>query len=101
MFDIVYERCVLNGFIKKMFSIDINKSKLLIRNAEVIAVSGAKTVKVAFFDTVLHKVGKYVKIKRVLTCHDDTLVCKIGDKVDVYSCRPISSKKSHFVKLTV
>lgn len=80
---------------------DCTKEKLRISGAKVISVSGKETVKVVFFDTVLHKVGKYIKLKRTLICHDQSSLSKIGDIVDVYVCRPLSKIKSHFIKPVV
>ena len=40
------------------------------------------------------KYGKYVTRLSRLQVHDEENICRVGDKVEVVSCRPISKNKS-------
>ncbi len=54
-----------------------------------------KTRKVSIHRLVRHaKYGKYVRRRTVLQVHDEHNVSKIGDRVEVAECRPISKTKS-------
>lgn len=57
-----------------------------------------KTRKVAINFSVKHpKYGKYIKKKTVLHVHDETNQSKVGDRVEIAECRPISKTKSWIV----
>jgi small subunit ribosomal protein S17 len=43
---------------------------------------------------VKHSIGKYVKRRSRLYVHDENNQSKIGDSVNVVSCRPMSKKKA-------
>ena len=54
-----------------------------------------KTRKVVFEYLARHaKYNKYVKRQTVLHVHDEKNECRIGDHVEVMSCRPISKSKT-------
>jgi len=54
-----------------------------------------KTRKVAIEFLVKHsKYGKYMRRRTVLQVHDEQNVSKMGDRVEVAECRPISKTKS-------
>jgi small subunit ribosomal protein S17 len=57
-----------------------------------------KTRKVAIHYTVRHpKYGKYIRRRTLLHVHDEDNVSKIGDRVEVAECRPVSKTKSWVV----
>lgn len=54
-----------------------------------------KTRKVAIRYSVRHpKYGKYLRRRTILQVHDEDNVSKVGDRVEVAECRPISKTKS-------
>ena len=54
-----------------------------------------KTRKVAIKFSVKHpKYGKYMRRRTVLHVHDEKNVSKVGDRVEIAECRPISKTKS-------
>ena len=54
-----------------------------------------KTRKVSIAFMVKHpKYGKYIRRRTVLHVHDENNVSKVGDKVEIAECRPISKTKS-------
>lgn len=54
-----------------------------------------KTRKVAIHFSVRHpKYGKYVRRRTVLHVHDQENLSKVGDRVEIAECRPISRTKS-------
>lgn len=54
-----------------------------------------KTRKVAIRYSVRHpKYGKYIRRRTVLQVHDQDNVSKVGDRVEIAECRPISKTKS-------
>ena len=55
----------------------------------------SKTRKVVFEYLARHaKYNKYVKRQTVLHVHDEKNECRVGDQVEVMSCRPISKSKT-------
>jgi small subunit ribosomal protein S17 len=55
----------------------------------------SKTRKVAINYLVKHpKYGKYIRRRTVLHVHDEENVSKVGDRVEVAECRPISKTKN-------
>jgi len=46
----------------------------------------------------LSKYKKYVNISKKYKAHDAGNTCKIGDKVEIEECRPISKDKKFIVK---
>lgn len=62
---------------------------------KVIKKSGDKTAKVAVRTLKRHPLyGKVFKVTKVYQIHDKNNVAKVGDVVEVQSCRPISKTKS-------
>ncbi len=54
-----------------------------------------KTIKVRINRLVRHpKYGKQLKRKTVLHAHDEKNEAKVGDRVEIVECRPISKTKS-------
>jgi small subunit ribosomal protein S17 len=54
-----------------------------------------KTRKVAIRYSVRHpKYGKYIRRRTRLQVHDEENVSRVGDRVEVAECRPISKTKS-------
>jgi small subunit ribosomal protein S17 len=54
-----------------------------------------KTIKVAIDRLVRHpKYGKYLRRTSVLHVHDERNQAKVGDRVEIAECRPISKTKS-------
>lgn len=54
-----------------------------------------RTRKVAINYSVKHpKYGKYIRRRTVLHVHDETNQSRLGDRVEVAECRPISKTKS-------
>jgi len=54
-----------------------------------------KTVSVAIERLIKHPVyGKYIRRTSKVLAHDATNECRIGDRVSISECRPISKTKS-------
>ncbi len=54
-----------------------------------------KTRKVAIHYSVRHpKYGKYIRRRTLLQVHDENNVSRVGDRVEVAECRPVSKTKS-------
>jgi len=54
-----------------------------------------KTIRVEMVRRFLHPVyKKYVTRKKVLMAHDERNECRIGDRVQIVECRPLSRHKS-------
>ncbi len=54
-----------------------------------------KTVSVAIERTIKHPVyGKYIRRTSKVMAHDESNKCKLGDRVTISECRPISKNKS-------
>lgn len=54
-----------------------------------------KTIKVRINRLIRHpKYGKQLKRKTVLHAHDEKNEAKVGDRVEIVECRPISKTKS-------
>lgn len=61
----------------------------------VVSDKRDKTRKVAVeFLQKVPKYGKYVRRRRVFQIHDAANVSRLGDKVEIAPCRPISKTKS-------
>ena len=57
-----------------------------------------KTITVLVERRVKHPIyGKYLRRTTKLVAHDEDNACRIGDKVAVSQCRPISKRKSWMV----
>ena len=67
----------------------------IMRAGVVDSVSGAKTVRVIIETLVKHPFyGKYVRRRTRLLAHDEQEQARVGDRVEVAQCRPISKRKS-------
>ena len=70
--------------------------KLKTLTAQVISLSGDKSVKVSIDYKVKHpKYGKYIRKRTKFGVHDERNECGVGDLVEIAQCRPISKSKSH------
>ena len=64
------------------------------RTGTVVSDKGQKTIRVRFDYTVKHpKYGKYYRRSTTLHAHDEQGEARMGDLVEVMSCRPISKLK--------
>ena len=64
------------------------------RTGTVVSDKGQKTIRVRFDYTVKHsKYGKYYRRSTTLHTHDEQNEARMGDLVEVASCRPISKLK--------
>lgn len=65
-----------------------------VRVGEVISNSMDKTVVVKIVKKMMHPVfKKYIKKTKKLYAEDTENRCKVGDKVEVIECRPVSKTK--------
>jgi small subunit ribosomal protein S17 len=54
-----------------------------------------KSCKVEIQFTVKHvKYGKYIRRRTVIQAHDEQNLAKLGDRVEIAECRPLSKTKS-------
>ena len=61
----------------------------------VVSDKQDKTVVVSVERQVMHPVyKKFVKKSKKFAAHDENNQCKVGDKVSIEECRPISKHKS-------
>lgn len=64
------------------------------RTGTVVSDKGEKTIRVRFDYTVKHsKYRKYFRRSTMLHAHDEQNEARMGDLVEVMSCRPISKLK--------
>lgn len=75
---------------------DLNISERTPRRVGIVESDARdKTRKVAIRYSVKHpKYGKYLRRRTVLQVHDEKNVSKVGDRVEIAECRPISKTKS-------
>ncbi len=60
----------------------------------VVSDKGDKTIKVVTVYTQKHpKYGKYMRRRTTMHAHDEKNEAKIGDRVEVMECRPVSRTK--------
>lgn len=60
----------------------------------VVSDKMKKTVVVSVNRFIKHpKYGKYFKVSKKYKAHDENNECKIGDKVAIIECKPISKDK--------
>lgn len=72
---------------------DKAKSRTLV--GEVISDKMQKTITVLVERTVKHPLyKKYVKRSTKLHAHDENNECRVGDRVSIEQCRPLSKTKS-------
>lgn len=69
-----------------------------ILEGEVVSDKMDKTVTVLVQRRYMHPVyKKYIRKSDKFAAHDETNRCKVGDKVQIIECRPISKRKSWLV----
>ena len=75
---------------------DIKISDTAPRRVGIVASDARdKTRKVVIQFSVKHpKYGKYIRRRTVLQVHDEGNESKVGDRVEIAECRPISKTKS-------
>ncbi len=57
-----------------------------------------KTITVLVDRRVMHPLyKKFIRLSKKYAAHDEENVCKIGDKVRIEECRPISKRKTWMV----
>ncbi|XP_057818826.1 small ribosomal subunit protein uS17c [Cryptomeria japonica] len=62
---------------------------------EVVCATNDKTVRVKVFRLAVHpKYKKRIKVKKHFQAHDPDNTFKVGDKVQLQNCRPISKTKA-------
>ncbi len=60
----------------------------------VVSDRGEKTVVVRVERLFMHPlIKKVVRRSKKFAAHDETNICKVGDKVSIRECRPISKRK--------
>jgi small subunit ribosomal protein S17 len=70
------------------------KSNKRILQGKVESNRANKTIVVSISSQVAHPIyKKYYKKTKTVLAHDETNDCKIGDKVKVRECRPLSALK--------
>ncbi len=61
---------------------------------EVVSTKMSKTIVVEVFRTIKHaRYGKYLKRVNKFVAHDEKGTAKLGDKVRIRECRPLSRTK--------
>ena len=69
--------------------------KIRTQLGRVVSDKMDKSVVVAIERMVKHPIyGKFIKRTTKLHAHDENNECRIGDKVEVRECRPLSKTKS-------
>ena len=64
------------------------------RSGTVVSDRMPKTIVVSVERTVMHpKYRKYLKRRTRVKAHDETNQCRIGDRVIIVECRPLSRDK--------
>jgi len=72
----------------------VNVSNKKERIGEVVSTKSAKTLVVQTSTRVPHaRFGKIVKVNRRFHAHDECGVAKLGDRVRIQECRPLSALK--------
>ena len=70
------------------------KTKGITKVGIVVSDAMDKTVVIRVESLVMHKLyHRFVRSARKFTAHDETNVCKVGDKVQIMECRPLSRSK--------
>jgi small subunit ribosomal protein S17 len=60
----------------------------------VVSAAMDKTVVVKVENLVMHKLyHRFVQRSRKFMAHDEASACKVGDKVQIMECRPLSRNK--------
>ena len=62
----------------------------------VLSHNRNKTIKVVLESMTKHPVyGKYLKRRTTLQAHDENNEARVGDRVEIAECRPLSKTKHH------
>lgn len=65
-----------------------------VRQGVVTSDKGDKTIRVVVAFSTRHPLyGKFIRRRTVLHAHDEKNQARVGDEVEVMSCRPISKTK--------
>ncbi len=73
-------------------SIDVGRRQVL--TGTVVSDKMDKTVTVKVERTIMHRLyQRYVKRTKKFSAHDEANDCRIGDRVTIVSCRPLSKQK--------
>lgn len=73
---------------------DTQRKTLRKHNGVVASKSGDRTVRVVLTYLTKHpKYGKILKRRTVAHVHDENNQAKVGDRVEIVKCRPISKTK--------
>jgi small subunit ribosomal protein S17 len=68
--------------------------KRAVRTGVVTSDARHKTIRVTIEYLVRHaKYGKFLRRRTVFHAHDEKNECRIGDKVEIMECRPLSKTK--------
>ncbi len=71
------------------------RSKGRVKQAVVVSESGDKTIKVTSEYLVKHpRYGKYIRQRTSMHVHDEKNEARVGDKVEIMQCRPLSKSKT-------
>ena len=61
-----------------------------------------KTVSVEIERTIMHRLyRRYIKQRKKFAAHDESNDCRIGDRVAIVACRPLSKRKRWRVQAVV
>ena len=70
------------------------KTRKIAKVGTVVSAGMDKTVVVSVQSVVIHKLyHRFVKRSRKFMAHDEANTCKVGDRVRIRECRPISKDK--------
>ncbi len=70
------------------------RTKKITKVGTVVSNAMDKTVVVRVESVVMHKLyHRFVQRARKFAAHDEANDCKVGDKVQIMECRPISRSK--------
>lgn len=70
------------------------ESRKTVKIGTVVSLAGAKSVVVQVESMVMHPLyHRFVKRSRKFMAHDENGECKLGDKVQIVECRPLSRRK--------
>jgi small subunit ribosomal protein S17 len=73
---------------------EIAKTKKTAKVGTVVSAGMDKTVVVKVQSVVIHKLyHRFVQRSRKFMAHDESNDCKVGDKVQISECRPLSRNK--------
>ena len=73
-------------------STDVGRRQVL--TGTVVSDKMDKTVTVKVERTIMHRLyQRYVKRTKKFAAHDEANDCRIGDRVTIVSCRPLSKQK--------